>query len=433
MSRTSVFALIDCNNFFVSCERVFRPDLEGKPVVVLSSNDGCAVARSNEAKALGIPMGAPAFQYRQLFRDHQVVLFSANFELYGNISKRITQILTQVTPRIEVYSVDESFLDLSELDIQDYAAWGKEVRNRILREIGVPVSIGIATSKTLAKLASEIAKQDTLNEHGGTVTFVGSQPEYLDASLASMPIHEIWGVGRKLAPRLRAEGVSNALSLKNMRPQYAQKIMGIHGRQMVSELNGVSCLPLEREHKIAQSIMRSRTFGEDTSEAYVLEAAIASLVAGAAFRLRNASLLARRIGIFANTNRHKPGYRRWNHELTLSTPTNDSGQIISSLVHLLQEFYTASQQYHRLGVFLYDFVPTDSLQTDLFGFVDTTTHDKSIARMQALDLINTRHGKGRIYYAAEDLSKTWQPKHQIRSPRYVSNWSELPAAKIVTK
>jgi len=426
----SVFALIDCNNFFVSCERVFRPDLEGKPVVVLSSNDGCAVARSNEAKALGIPMGAPAFQYRQLFRDRHVVQFSANFELYGNISKRITQILTYVTPRIEVYSVDESFLDLSELDIKDYAAWGREVRARILHEIGVPVSIGIAPSKTLAKLASEIAKQDKTDQHGGAVSFVDCPQDFLESSLAAMPIHEVWGVGRKLAPKLRAEGISTALGLKNMRPQHAQKVMGIHGRQMVAELNGMSCLPLEREQKIVQSIMRSRTFGEDTSEAYVLEAAIANLTASAAYRLRNAGLLACRIGVFANTNRHKPGYRRWSHELKLTTPTNDSGLIIGWLVKLLQEFFAQSQSYHHLGVFLYEFVPADSLQTDLLGLVDTVSHDKSSARMQALDLINARHGKGRIYYAAEDLSKTWRPKHQIRSPRYVSNWAELPTATI---
>src|SRR6185437_558284 len=165
---SSVFALVDCNNFFVSCERIFRPDLEGKPVVVLSSGDGCVVARSNQAKALGIPMGAPAFQYRQTFKDNNVVQFSANFELYGNISKRITQLLTQMTPRIEVYSVDESFLDLSLLDIRDYGTWGRQVRARILHEIGVPVSIGIAPGKTLAKLSSEIAKHN--DEYEGALS-----------------------------------------------------------------------------------------------------------------------------------------------------------------------------------------------------------------------------------------------------------------------
>ena len=459
-----VFALIDCNNFFVSCERIFRPDLEGKSVVVLSSGDGCVVARSNEAKALDIPMGAPAFQYRQIFKDKRVVQFSANFELYGNISKRITQILTEVCPRIEVYSVDESFLDLSDLTIKDYEQWGRDVRARILREVGVPVSVGIASTKTLAKLASEIAKRDDLiskfrhSRAGGNrveasppealnypagsriksgmtaqgvVSFIDAKPEFLDQALAATPIREVWGVGRKLAPKLQAEGIGNALALANMRPQYAQKTMGIRGRQMVAELNGVSCLPLEMAGRIAKSLMRSRTFGEDTSELYVLEAAVASLATQAAFRLRSHSLLARSIGVFAGTNRHKPGYKRWSRELRLSTPTSDSGQIISQLVNLLQDFYTASQSYHRLGVFLYDFVPAGSLQTDLFGFVDAADHDRSAARMRAVDRINSRHGKNKIHYAAEELASSWQPKHSLRSPRYVSDWAELPNARIL--
>ena len=425
---TKIFALIDCNNFFVSCERIFRPDLEGKPVVVLSSNDGCAVARSNEAKALGIPMGAPAFQYRQLFRDKNVVQFSANFELYGNISKRITQILTEICPRIEVYSVDESFLDLSALELKDYTAWGRAVRARILLEIGVLVSIGIAPTKTLAKLASEIAKHD--DEHGGTVSFIDCKPEVLNNVLVNTPVREVWGVGRKLAPKLQAEGIGNALALQKMRPQYAQKIMGIHGRQMISELNGASCFPLEQEHKLAKSIMRSRTFGEDTGELYVLEAAVASLAAQAAFRLRQAGLLARTIGVFANTNRHKLGYRRWSREIKLNQPMSDSGQIISLLVGKLPEIYSSSQNYHRLGVFLYDFVSAQALQTDLLGLVDTEKHDLAAARMQAVDRINERHGKNKIHYAAEDLAQTWQPKHHLRSPRYVSNLTELPEARI---
>lgn len=431
MSTSSIFALIDCNNFFVSCERLFRPDLEGKPVVVLSSNDGCAVARSNEAKALGIPMGAPAFQYRQLFRDHGVVQFSANFELYGNISKRITQLLTGVTPRIEVYSVDESFLDLSELAISQYAPWALEIRKQILRQIGVPVSIGVAPSKTLAKLASEIAKQQ--EDTKGVVSFMGNDAYPRQAALADTPIQDVWGVGRRLAPRLRAEGVSNALQLSQIRPQYAQDLMGIHGRQLVSELNGISCQPLELEDKVAKSILRSRTFGEDTNESHVLEAAIASLVTSGAFRLRQAHLLARKIGVFMNTNRHKPGYRKWEHELTLATPSNDTGEIIQRLVEQLKELQTGTQQFHRLGIFLYDFVPEGSLQTDLFGVVDTKQHDRSQSRMQAFDSINRRHGKGHIRFAAEDLSKSWQPKHQIRSPRYVSNWEDLPIATIYSK
>jgi DNA polymerase V len=423
-----IYALVDCNNFFVSCERIFRPDLEGKPVAVLSSNDGCVVARSNETKRLGIPMGAPAFKYRETFDKYGIVRFSANFELYGDVSKRITSLLTTITPRIEVYSVDESFLDITELPIQDYEAWGREVRNLILRYVGVPVSIGIAPSKTLAKLAAEIPKK--YEGYKGAFSFINLAPSRREAALKAMPIQDIWGVGWRLAPRLRAEGVSTAWALAEMRPQRAQQIMGIHGRQMVSELNGVACVGLTSEHDPAKSIMRSRTFGEDTTELYVLEAAVATLGAQAAFKLRREELLTRRIGFFANTNRHKPGYKRWVHEVRLDMPTNDSGKIISLLTAELGNIFKGRQQCHRLGVFMYDFIPEDALQTDILGLVDPVRHEQSSARMAAVDVINHRWGRGKIRFAAEDLSKTWQPKHQIRSPRYVSNWDELPEAHI---
>lgn len=423
-----VFALVDCNNFFVSCERVFRPDLEGKPVVVLSSNDGCIVARSNEAKKLGLPMGAPAFKYRDIFDRHRITRFSANFELYGNLSRRITAILTSVTPQVEVYSVDESFLDLSQLSINDYTAWAKRLRQRIWHEVGVPVSIGIAPTKTLAKLGTELAKQQP--DLGGAFSFIDLTPSEHDKALQQTPLKDIWGVGRQLAVRLRTVGLSTALHVARLRPQYAQQLMGIHGRQLVSELNGISCHSLAAQERVAKSIMRSRTFGEDTHEAHVLEAAIASLATSAAHRLRLEHLLARRIGLFTMTNKHKPGYQRWTREISLDMPTNDTGRIISLLVQDLHNFFNRSHAYHRLGVFLYDFVPEHALQIDLFGQIEPQAAERSQARMQAIDHINRRLGKGKIYYASQDLSKAWQPKHQIRSPRYVSSWDELPIARL---
>ncbi|PIZ62604.1 hypothetical protein COY17_02315, partial [Candidatus Saccharibacteria bacterium CG_4_10_14_0_2_um_filter_52_9] len=275
-----VFALIDCNNFFVSCERLFRPGLEGKPVVVLSSNDGCAISRSAEAKALGIPMAAPAFKYRQVFRDHGVVQFSANFELYGDISERITRILTAITPRTEVYSVDETFLDLSQLEITDYTAWARAVKNRLLKEVGIPVSIGIATTKTLAKLATALSKND--NVLNGVLDLTGLSEPDRQAYLLKTPVNEVWGIGWRLAPKLRAEGIYNALELSQMRPQHAKQLMGIHGRQLVAELNGQPCHKLEAFGRIRQTVMHGRMFGEDTSQFNVIEAAIASLTARAA-------------------------------------------------------------------------------------------------------------------------------------------------------
>ncbi|MDB5164004.1 MAG: Y-family polymerase [Candidatus Saccharibacteria bacterium] len=424
----TVFALIDCNNFFVSCERIFRPDLEGQPVVVLSSNDGCAVARSNEAKALGIPMGAPAFKYRQLFKDHGVVQFSANFELYGDISKRIIQLLSAITPRIEVYSVDESFLDLSALLIQNYEAWGRWVVERISREIGIPVSIGIAPTKTLAKLASDRAKKDP--RLAGVLNLASRDKEFVYSYAEATAIEDVWGVGRRLAPRLRGEGIATAAQLADMRPQHARQLMGIRGEQLVRELAGEGCFGLELEHKLQKSIARTRTFGEDTNDPAVLQAAIANFAVQAAFRLRREGLLTRRASLFITTSRHKPGYKQWHRELRFDVPTADSGLLISKLVEALQGLYEPQQLYHRAGVWLHDFYPEVAVQTDLFGQLSPAAHDLSRLRMQTIDNINHRYGKRRIHYAAEDLGNKWEPKHRLRSPRYVSAWQELPIALI---
>jgi len=423
-----MFALIDCNNFFVSCERIFRPDLNGHPVVVLSSNDGCAVARSNEAKALGIPMGAPAFKYRELFKRHQVVQFSANFELYGDISDRLVRLLTGITPRIELYSVDESFLDLSELGITDYRAWGDAIRQRIWREVGVPVSIGIAPTKTLAKLASERAKKDRGLQG---VLNLSKLPDWLiDPQLEATPIQDIWGVGWRLTPQLRAIGIHTALDLKHMSRSHASQLMGVHGRQMVCELNGISCLPLEREHKVRQSVMHGRMFGEDTSDFSVVESAIASLTARSTQALRRDGLLARRACVSLSSNRHKPGYQRRDLWFTFNTPTADTGLITAQIIAELDKSFNRSQQYHRANVLLLDLVPQDSLQADLLGYVDIEQDNRSQRRLAAVDHIAHRYGKGRIGYAAEKLSQAWQPKRQLRSPRYTTSWDDLPQAQL---
>lgn len=425
--KQTLFALIDCNNFFVSCEKIFRPDLEGKPVVVLSSNDGCAVARSNEAKALGIPMGAPAFKYRQLFEDHDVVRFSANFELYGDISRRIVQLLTTVTPRIEVYSVDESFLDLSELPIKDYIAWGREVQRQILRWIGIPVSIGIAPTKTLAKLASDRAKKDP--ELDGVLALAGLSQKEKEVWLERTPVEDIWGVGWRLGPRLRGEGIATAEQLRNLRPQRARQLMGIRGRQMVAELNDISCYPLEIEGKARQSIARTRTFGHDTRDAYAIEAALCSFVSQATYRLRESGQLTKRASLFLTTSKHKPGYRRWSREIVFEVPTADAGLIAGAVNELFSQIYNPQAEYHRAGVLLYDFVPANVLQTDLFGHVDVPKHSRDHQRMAVLDQINSRFGRRTIRLAAEELGRVWEPKHEHRSARYTTRWDELPKVR----
>jgi DNA polymerase V len=419
-----IYALIDCNNFFVSCERVFRPDLEGKPVVVLSSNDGCAIARSNEAKALGVPMGAPVFKYRQLFRDNDIVQFSANFELYGDISERIVNLLTTITPHIEVYSVDESFLDLSELEITDYTAWATTVRAMVQQHIGVPVSIGIAPSKTLAKLAADRAKKEPgLN---GVLDLATIDQAQIDYYLSRTPLQDIWGVGRKLTPKLRAEGLHTALDLRMFASHHASMLMGVHGRQLVAELNGTNCKPIERLHKPQQVIMRGRQFGEDTNQLHVIESAIASLTARAAASLRRDNQLARGASVVLRTNRHKPGYQQFSKSISFMTPSADTGKLCASLISTLEQVFSSRQSYHRADVILHDLVPQATLQVDLFGDVETVTSDREQARMAAIDRLNDRFGKGHIIYAAEHLSQAWRPRHNLGSPRYTSSWDELP-------
>jgi DNA polymerase V len=421
---TSALALIDCNNFFVSCERLFRPDLEGKPVVVLSSNDGCAVARSNEAKALGIPMGAPIFKYRDMFRTHGVVCFSANFELYGDVSQRITDVLQRVTPQIEVYSVDESFLDLSSLDITDYNAWGRQLGERVLRDIGLPVSIGIAPSKTLCKIATDRAKK--LPHLGGALALLDTETTH--QHLPHVPIGDVWGVGRQLAPKLKIVGAHTAMDLANLPPRYARQLMGIRGQQMVAELRGESCLPLQTSHKPQHMIMRGRQFGQDTSDLAVIESAIANLTARAAYHLRQDGQLARQAMVLLRTNRHKPGYRQVVINLNLATPSADTGSLCSQLVASLKESFNPRLSYHKADVLLHDLQPAAALQPDFFGVVDTTAADRSRQRMQALDDINARFGNGHIGYAAERLSQTWRPRRNMASQRYTTSWDELPVA-----
>ncbi len=424
-----MMALIDCNNFFVSCERLFRPDLKNTPMVVLSSNDGCVVARSNEAKSLGIPMGAPAFKFRDTLEHNNIVQFSASFELYGNISRRITNLLSEITSDIEVYSIDESFLDIEKLGITNYVQWAKTTRQRILQEIGIPVSIGIAPTKTLAKLASEIAKQQPI--FGGIYSFANDTADTRKQALTMVPVKDIWGVGRRLAPKLRAEGIHNAHQLSQMSPRRAQQLLSITGRQMVAELNGIQCFPLAQAGKPQKSIMRGRTFGEDTNNSDAIESVITAMASQAAFRLRYQNQIAHKVGLLIETNRHKPGYQRWYREMTFATPTNDTGIVITQIFRMFSDLHEPKQQYHRLNVFLSGLAPTTQLQTDFLGAVDVKQHEQSTARMRALDHINNRFGRGNLRYASEDLDRAWQPRRNLTTPQYVSKWTDIPVARIV--
>lgn len=423
MGAPPLFALIDCNNFFASCEQIFRPGLVGKPVVILSCNDGCVIARSAEARALGIPMGVPAFKWRQVFEKHGVIQFSANFELYGDISRRITEILTGITPRLEAYSIDESFLDISQLDITDYTEWATHVRQKIYQWVGIAVSVGVAPSKTLAKLASEHAKIDpTL---GGVLVLqqTAERQQYLAASR----VEDIWGIGRKLAPRLRALGLATALDIAALAPLRGRQVLGsVNGERLVRELNGQSCLPLERTHVDQKLISASRTFGHDTNQQQVVESALASFVARTSQRLRTSRRNARHLTIFVSTDRHKPGFRRWSQELVLNQPTADTGTLIECALKLFKDIYEIGVLYHRAGVLLSDFISDNSLQTDLLDRGSPQVFERSLRRMKAVDELHARYGKQVAYYATEKLDTGWLPRANTRSPGYTTAWADLP-------
>lgn len=422
-----LYVLIDCNNFFASCEQVFRPGLAGKPLVVLSSNDGCVVARSAEVKALNIPMAAPAFKYKEIFKQHGVLQFSANFELYGDISRRITEILTSITPRLEVYSIDESFLDVSQLDIPNHTEWAKELKQTIFQWVGMPVSMGIAPTKTLAKLGAERSKRDPYL--GGVLDL--QEREAREHFLQQTPIEHIWGIGRKLGPRLRAIGIATALDVARLSPQQGRSVLGsVHGERLIRELNGQSCYPLERTHADQKMISASRTFGKDTTEQHIVEAALASFVARTAQKVRVSKRAATRLSIFLSTDRHKPGFRYWNREVILDQPSADTGYLISLASKLFSEIYEPGQHYHRGGVLLTGFVSDTQLQTDLLGLRSVKTFDQSRDRLRAVDALRARYGVQSICYATEKLAQTWEPRVNIRSPRYTTRWDDLPLVKL---
>lgn len=428
MLTTSLIALVDCNNFFVSCERIFRPDLEKKPVVVMSSNDGCIIARSNEAKLLGIPMGLPAFKlHRQPYAD-QVISFSANVALYSDISNRIVSLLSKITPNLEIYSIDECFMDLTKLNISHYTKWGRVIHQRILTEIGVPVSIGIARTKTLAKLASEHAKHDLSLQN--VLDFESLNSKSAQHYLQNMPVENIWGVGRRYETKLRSERIFNAQDLKNLSPHYAKQLLGVHGQRLVAELNNITCYPIDNLQSIPQTIMRGRSFGQDTNNYPAIESAITKMTSKACLVLRQNHLLTSTTTLTLSSSRYKPNYQQVHYSLTFTPPTADSGLIASKLVKTLALMINPNIKYHKVNIILQDLKNDQAIQLDLLDDHESHVSDKSRAKMIACDLINQRYGQSTILSAAELIDNSWQPKQKILSPGYTTNWQELPIANI---
>ena len=415
------YALIDCNNFFVSCERVFRPDLEHEPVAVLSNNDGCVIARSNEIKALGIPMGVPLFKVRDIVRAHKVTLFSANFELYGDISQRIVQLLREETPLIEVYSIDENFIDLSKLQIDDHEAWARRVRTRIQQEVGIPTSIGIAPTKTLAKVASTFAKSH------GDGTWVIKTDKQREALLAELPIEDIWGIGRRLAPKLLDRGVSKALQLTSTSDAWLRTQFTITSMKMVDELRGIPRIPFGDQHAQRASIMRSRSFGHRVRNYFQLESAVATFTAQAVSRLRAQDSICGGVSVFLQVAEREGSIKRYVSQFVkLNEPSAHTGELIAAALRGLELLYDPDASYKKAGVNLVDIVDAHAWQLSLLE-KRGTRREKGIILMDNVDRLNKRYGKNTVWHASEARqTATWHSKRERQSPRYTTSLVDLP-------
>jgi DNA polymerase V len=410
---TAMFALVDCNNFYVSCERFFQPMLQGKSVVVLSNNDGCVIARSDEAKALGIP----ALQLAALMPEHAIEVFSSNYTLYGDLSARVLTTLTQWTPAVEVYSIDEAFLDLTGLSTNTLGTYGQTLRTTVQQWTGMPVSIGIGATKTLAKLANRCAKRSPQGVVALTVT------AEIDATLACTRVEDIWGIGPGDTRRLKTSHIRTALQLRDANDCWIRQQLGGVGQRIVWELRGISCLPLALCPPPKHSLMVSRSFGRILTDLTEMREAVATYTTRVAEKLRRAQRAARVLTVFLMTNRftEEPQYAK-SVTLPLPVATQDTAELVRYALRGIEQLFREGYRYKKAGVILTELVPAHQVQTHLFD-----QHDRARSQrlMAALDALNTQWGSGTVRYAAVGLRPQWITRCGHRSPRYTTRWEEL--------
>lgn len=417
-------ALIDVNNFYVSCERVFNPKLVGKPVVVLSNNDGCAVARSNEVKALGVGMGAPWFKFKDLAKQHGIIALSSNYALYADMSNRVMSILRQYSPDQEVYSIDESFLDLTGFKSRDLVKYGQHMRKRILNWTGLPVCVGIGQTKTLSKLANHCAKKRPV--FNSVCNFNTMSPKELDGLLGQVDVGEIWGVGRKLAPKLQALGFNTVLDLKRANPERLRQQFSVVMEKTIRELNGTVCIELEDIAPAKKQILSSRSFGHPVRDYNSLAESITLYMSRAAEKLRRQQSFAGSVYVYIRTSPFKPDDPFYSNGMTISLPTatDDSRQLVNAVLWGLKQIYKPNYNYAKAGVMLSELVPMQGVQTDLFSQVQASP--RSATLMTTMDCINKKMGKESIKLASEGFKRPWKMRQENKSPSYTTKWEDTP-------
>jgi DNA polymerase V len=426
MKYHNIFFIVDCDSFYASCEKIFNPKTWGKPVIVLSNNDGCVISRSQEAKDIGIEMGVPVFKCEDLIKKYDVQVFSANFTLYGDISRRVMNTLSLFSPDIEVYSIDEAFLMFPYEKDKDYTSLGREIRKTILKWIGIPVSIGIGPTKVLAKIALKIAKKDKKEK---VFNFLDIKDP--DEILKDFPVEDIWGIGKRYAEFLKSKGIDNAYKLKNLPDSFIRKFLTIVGLRLVWELRGISCIPFEDLPPPKKSIITSRSFGKDIENIEDLEIAISNFITISSEKLRKQKALANYIQVFLLSNPFKDTPQYFNEiTIPLERPTASTMELISYALLGLRKIYKEGIKYKKAGVILMGITQEKEIQLNFFYTPYPKSKDEEL--MKALDEINKKYGRNTIFPAINGIpseDQKWRMRQKRKSRRFTTSWSELPIVK----
>lgn len=414
-----MYALIDCNNFYASCERVFRPDLVGKPVAVLSNNDGCVIARSNEVKALGIPMGAPAFKFQEVFEKHNVHVFSANFPLYGDMSKRVMNIIKDHCPQVEVYSIDEAFLHFEKFDHYDMDSYLSDLYSAVVRSTGISISIGLAANKVLSKVANRIAKK-YMDKTGGVYSI--DTDEKRIKALKWLKVGDIWGIGRRLSKRLNEKGVITAYDFIHLDEKWVQKNMSVVEMRIRRELLGESVLSIEKR-KPKKNIATTRTFEKTYSTFEEIKERVATFASSCSEKLRKEKSCCQSVMVFVHTNSYRKNDKQYNRNIVvkLPYPTNSSIEIAKFAVKGLQKIFRQGYRYKKAGVVVMDICPQSAIQKKLFE----NSNPKHSQALKVIDKLHDKLGGHKIKLASQDTGRVWKMKQERLSPKYSTQLSDI--------
>ena len=416
---SKVFALVDCNNFYTSCEAIFNPSLKGKSVVVLSNNDGCVIARSEEAKRAGIKMGVPVFEIGDLIKKHNVHVFSTNYALYGDISQRVMTTLASMAPEIEIYSIDEAFLDLSGIPEEELSRLAEKIRRKVFRWTGIPVSVGIALTKTLAKIANHLAKSGPRDK--GVFSFM-NHPEK-DKMLQNFPVGEIWGVGEKYEAFFRRSNIFSASDLKNADENRIKEHLGVVGQRLVLELREIVCYPMNQNPETKKEITTSRSFGHPVESYEDLEQATISYVSKVAIKLRKQKSLAQSLLIFIMTNKYAQGPKYVNYKIVrLPVPSSQTQELIHYSLIALKQLYRKGYLYKKTGIVVSEVIPETGIQTGLW---DDVNREKNRKLMAVIDKINKKSGSGQLKFAVQGSDESWKMRQENLSPHFTTLWSDI--------